>query len=116
MIKTRITTTRINQRYVAAVLKSSFQYEKDKCFLLYDMDRADIVEKLLSIKGSILHGSNPCIELWFLLHTCNHAAEISASQCVEQLQGICKGYEKISFAFCCLSLFRVVSTSPPWGI
>ncbi len=94
LIKTRITTTRINQRYVATVLKGSSHHEKDKCFLLYDLDRHDIVEKLLSIKGSILLGSNPCIELWFILHTCNHAAETSASQCVEQLQGICKGYEK----------------------
>jgi hypothetical protein len=93
-IKTRITSTKINQKYVSGILNRISRHKKDKSFLLYDLDRPDIVKKLRSVKKSILLGSNPCIELWYILHTCNVSAETSSSHCVRQLEGICKGYRK----------------------
>ncbi|HAM11394.1 MAG: hypothetical protein A2X04_12255 [Bacteroidetes bacterium GWF2_41_9] len=106
-IKTKVASTKISQKYVTNILKKFPRHEKDKNFLLYDLDRSDVVERLALIKGGILLGSNPCIELWFILHTCNHTAEASSRQCVEQLQRICRGYEKGSL---CSKLRTELST------
>jgi tRNA A-37 threonylcarbamoyl transferase component Bud32 len=38
--------------------------------------------------------SNPCFELWYILHTSNHTAEVTSQQCVEKLERICKDYRK----------------------
>ena len=49
--------------------------EKIQVFLMYDMDKPDITAKLLQLKAHLLL-SNPCIELWFLLHCKDQKAEI----------------------------------------
>jgi hypothetical protein len=53
-----------------------------------------MLQKLQAIKNTILLASNPCIELWFILHTCNHSAEATSDQCVTQLEGIVRTYRK----------------------
>lgn len=58
----------ISQKYINSYKKSKFTHKKDKTFLLYDIDVQGILTKLKAIKDSILLASNPCIELWFLLH------------------------------------------------
>jgi hypothetical protein len=57
-----------------------------KSFLMYDLDREDIVEKMASCKKSISVASNPSIELWFLLHNSEQRASISTDRCIEALQ------------------------------
>jgi hypothetical protein len=106
-IKTKVASTRISLKYVTSILNKFTRHEKDKNFLLYDLDRSDVVERLTLIKDGILLGSNPCIELWFILHTCNHTAEATSRQCVDQLQRICRGYEKGSL---CSKLRTELST------
>jgi hypothetical protein len=61
---------------------------------MYDLDVREMLEKLKTIKDTILLLSNPCIELWYILHTCNHSAEATSAQCIAQLEKICKGYGK----------------------
>lgn len=97
-IKTHVAKNKINQKYVERIKNSIPKHKKDKFFLLYDLDVPDMLEKLRSIKGSILLVSNPCIELWFILHTSNHTAEATAIQCVEQLERIFKDYSKGSIS------------------
>jgi hypothetical protein len=53
-----------------------------------------MLEKLQAIKDTILLVSNPCIELWYILHTCNHTTEATSTQCIAQLERICKSYRK----------------------
>ena len=38
--------------------------------------------------------SNPCIELWFLLHYQEQKLEISSDKCVQKYQKVSKGYKK----------------------
>lgn len=85
---------KINQQYVNRILKQFPKQKKDKHFLLYDLDVREMLGKLQAIKDTILLVSNPCIELWYVLHTCNHTAEANSAQCVAQLERICKGYKK----------------------
>ncbi|MDO9340982.1 MAG: RloB family protein [Bacteroidales bacterium] len=93
-ITAKVSRNRINQKYVNNILRPLAKHEKDKRFLLYDIDTPGMLRKLQSIKNAILLVSNPCFELWYILHTCNHTAEATSQQCVAQLERICKGYRK----------------------
>lgn len=93
-IRARVAKNKINQQYVNRILKQVPKHDKDKYFLLYDLDVPEMLEKLQSIKDAILLVSNPCIELWYILHKYNHTAEATSSQCIGQLERICKGYRK----------------------
>jgi len=52
---------------------------------MYDADVPQILEKLKSIKSTVLIASNPSIELWFLLHYKNHTANITTNKCIREL-------------------------------
>lgn len=106
-IKSKISRTRISQKYVLRVLNYLPKHEKDRHFLLYDIDRPEMLEKLQSISGSILLVSNPSIELWFILHTCNHTAEATAEQILTKLERICRNYRK---GFICDKLRHELNT------
>lgn len=93
-IKSKVAKNKIDQKYVNRILSPLPRHEKDKCFLLYDLDVPEMLERLKSIKNTTLLVSNPCIELWFLLHSCNHASELTSQQCVDKLKRICKDYSK----------------------
>lgn len=65
--------------------KDGKEHPKDKTFLLYDLDVSGTLKHLLSLKNTILLGSNPCIELWFLIHFQENNSYISASDCQRKL-------------------------------
>lgn len=106
-IKSKVAKNKINQKYVTRIVSTLPKHEKDKYFLLYDLDIPKMLEKLRSIRNTILLVSNPCIELWFILHTCNHGAEATSQQCTAQLVGICKDYKK---GFICDKLRQKLTT------
>lgn len=56
-----------------------------KTFLMYDLDIQGIYERLNSLDATLLL-SNPCIELWFLLHSKELRAEMTSSECIKRLQ------------------------------
>ena len=55
-----------------------------KTFLLYDLDVVAINQKLKNCKATFLC-SNPCIELWFLLHCKNQSSFIQTNKCIDEL-------------------------------
>ena len=61
--------------------------ENIQVFLMYDMDKPDITEKLLRLKAHLLL-SNPCIELWFLLHCKDQKSPINTDDAVRALKHI----------------------------
>jgi hypothetical protein len=93
-IITKVAGNRITHKYITNTLRSLPSDPKDKIFLLYDIDAPEMLEKLLSIKKAILLLSNPCFELWYILHYTNHNAEITSKQCFEKIQRQCKDYKK----------------------
>ena len=60
--------------------------DKITSFLMYDLDRDDVAKKLISCKNSINISTNPCVELWFLLHTGEQNSIISTIRCIEKLE------------------------------
>ena len=69
-------------------------------FLMYDLDTKGISVKLAACDDTINICSNPCIELWFLLHNIEQFAEISTAACISSLQKIrdWKNYSKGMFS------------------
>lgn len=94
---TKITKNKISTKLIKTNLKSYEKHEKDRIFLMYDIDVQGFLEKLLIIKNQIaidLILSNPCMELWFLLHQKNQTAEINSENCLKQLITYFPDYKK----------------------
>lgn len=67
-----------------------------KAFLMYDRDVESINAKIDACKGVFLL-SNPCVELWFLLHNKPIASSVSTDSCIASLKkigGVWSNYEK----------------------
>ena len=93
---TKITQSLIEKR--TKELKISPR-DKVKTFLMYDMDVQAINEKLLKCKAEMLL-SNPCFEIWLLLHVKEQKATISSNAVIKDLKNsttVWRGYSKNPF-------------------
>jgi hypothetical protein len=88
----------ISEQYIANYKKDKFTDAADLNFLMYDLDAPKMQERLTAISDTILLASNPCIELWFLLHLKNQTANIDSKTCIHEIENRCKGYNKGSFS------------------
>ena len=68
--------------------------KNDRTFLMYDLDVATVLERLKKIPNATLLCSNPCVELWLMLHYANQKTELTSKECVEQLCTILPTYRK----------------------
>ncbi len=41
---------------------------KDRDYLIYDLDRSEVISILESIPDAAVIATNPCFELWYLRH------------------------------------------------
>lgn len=89
-----VTGLSINQDSIKRFKKDKFTDAKDQDYLMYDLDRDDILERLQKIKGATIIASNPCLELWYLLHFIDQKAEITSSQCLTVLKKHLSKYKK----------------------
>ena len=84
----------ISEDYIERSQNEYVRTEQDKVFLMYDLDVDGMLEQLQKIPNAELIVSNPCIELWFLLHYQEQKSEISSVKCVQKYQKVSKGYKK----------------------
>ena len=100
-VLSHIEGTKVTQRLIDSrtnELKIS-KRDKLKVFLMYDMDVPAINKKLLACKAEKLL-SNPCIELWLLLHAKNQKTALSTKEVLSELKksdSIWRNYNKSSF-------------------
>lgn len=66
----------------------------DKVYLMYDLDVPSVLERLRKIPDAVLLCSNPCVEVWLLLHYVDQKAEIKSADCVVKLSLYIKNYKK----------------------
>lgn len=59
--------------------------KNDQTFLMFDLDVEGMLEHLQKIPQTTLLVSNPCVELWFLLHYQNVENETSSEDCLRKL-------------------------------
>lgn len=88
---TKITPSLVEKR--TKELKIS-QWDKVHTFLMYDMDVQAINEKLLKCKAEMLL-SNPCFEIWLLLHAKDQKAAIDTDALIKELKKKCTCMEKL---------------------
>lgn len=67
---------------------------QDKTFLMFDLDVAGVLEHLQKIPDAELLVSNPCVELWFLLHYQEQKSKLTSKKCIQKLQRFTKDYKK----------------------
>ena len=91
---TKITPSLVEQR--TKELKIS-QWDKVHTFLMYDMDVQAINEKLRKCKAEMLL-SNPCFEIWLLLHAKAQQAAIETDALSKELKKSASGWKNYSKA------------------
>ena len=84
----------ISEDFIVKSKNEYVQTEQDKVFLMYDLDVDGMIEQLQKISNAELLVSNPCVELWFLLHYQEQKTEISSDKCIKKLQKFSKEYKK----------------------
>jgi hypothetical protein len=84
----------ISSNYIKRYKQKAISHPKDRTYLIYDMDVIETWDKVKRIKGVSILGSNPCFELWFLLHFMNQKAFIECNSCVSKLSNYYKRYKK----------------------
>ena len=84
----------ISEDYIERSKNEYVRTEQDKVFLMYDLDVDGMLEQLQKIPNAELLVSNPCVELWFLLHYQEQKTEISSDKCFKKLQMVSNGYKK----------------------
>jgi len=70
------------------------QTKNDQTFLMYDLDVPSMLERLQKVPNVTLLCSNPCFELWLLLHYAEQKAELSSEECVARLSSFVTQYKK----------------------
>jgi hypothetical protein len=93
-IDTQIAKNKITNTYVKNYKKNKFTHEKDKTFLMYDLDAPKMLERLQKIRSATLLVSNPCIEIWYLLHYKEQKAELNCQICNKELEKRNGAYNK----------------------
>jgi len=84
----------ISEDFIVKSKNEYVQTDQDKVFLMYDLDVDGMLEQLQKIPNAELLVSNPCVELWFLLHYQDQKTEISSDKCIKKLQKLSKEYKK----------------------
>lgn len=98
-IKTKISGNAINKRLVAQYVQELGVSDRDEyqIFYVYDSDVVQVVEKLLNLPEGTAILSNPCIELWYLLHHREYNRLRSSKEIVKDLtdcDNVWKNYSK----------------------
>ena len=70
------------------------QTKDDHTYLMYDLDVTTMLGRLQKIPNATLLCSNPCFELWLLLHYADQRAELTSEECVNCLATFIKQYKK----------------------
>ena len=76
------------------------QTKDDHTFLMYDLDVPTMLERLKKVSDATLLCSNPCFELWLLLHAKDQKTPITSDTLIKELKKsapVWKNYIKASF-------------------
>ena len=97
-IITRKSDSNISVRYIENCKREYIVTKNDKTYLMYDLDVDGMLVHLQSIPGAVLLVSNPCIELWYLLHFEECHAELTQNACIKKLKRHLEHYTKGALA------------------
>jgi len=90
----RKSDSNISCRYIENCKREYLTTDSDKTFLMYDLDIKGIWDTLTCIPEATLLVSNPCVELWFLLHNQECKSELSTKRCIGKYESVSTAYKK----------------------
>lgn len=93
-IHPKVRGNNISSAFIQGYKQDKPTHEKDMNFLMYDLDVPTMLERLSKIDDSILLVSNPCLELWFLLHYKNQTASTNSETCCREMTNRNRTYKK----------------------
>ena len=96
-IDVKIVESSISEKFIQNYKKNKPGHEKDKNYLMFDLDVNVVLSNLQKIKNADLITSNPCFEFWYLLHYQEHHAQLSSEECKRKLLSHHKNYKKGTF-------------------
>lgn len=102
----RKSDSNISCRYIENCKREYLTTDSDKTFLMYDLDVDGILDRLSCISEVVLLVSNPCVELWFLLHNQECKVEMDSKTCVRKYESVSLGYKKGKLGSSDLLLFN----------
>ena len=70
------------------------QTKNDQTYLMYDLDVTTMLDRLQKVPNATLLCSNPCFELWLLLHYADIRSELTSEECVKRLTTFIHQYKK----------------------
>lgn len=94
----RKSDSNISARYIENCKREYVATKNDKTFLMFDLDVDGMLVHLQSIPDAVLLVSNPCIELWYLLHFEKSHAELTQNACIKKLKKHLEHYTKGTLA------------------
>lgn len=94
LIDAKVAGNGLTEKYISNYKKSKVNHTKDKTFLVYDLDVPGMEAKLKAIKNTQLVSSNPCFELWYLLHLQEQKSELTSKETLEKLNKHYPNYSK----------------------
>lgn len=97
-IKSKIIGNKINRRLIGQILSQEGLNgnEDTRIIYMYDYDVESVCDKLRQLEGTLVV-SNPCIELWYLLHIQNYSRCSSSKEVINKLMyssPVWEGYVK----------------------
>ena len=93
-VVTHVAGLSITQEHIARYKRDKIVLDSDRDYLMYDLDRDDVLPRLEKIEGATIIASNPCLEIWYLLHCEDRRSEISSAECLEKLLHHIPNYRK----------------------
>lgn len=93
-IITKKTLLNVTPALISRIKANYICTKNDRTFLMYDLDVPTVLERLKKIPNATLLCSNPCIELWLLLHYTNQKTELSSKECLNKLTSLNPMYRK----------------------
>lgn len=95
----------ISCRYIENCKREYLTTASDRTFLMYDLDVEGVLERLTCIPEVTLLVSNPCVELWFLLHNQECKSELNTKGCIRKYEMVSPDYKKGTLNVSDLQLF-----------
>jgi hypothetical protein len=90
----RKSDSNISDKYIKRCESEYVTTKNDRTFVMFDLDVDGLLERLNKLKDITLLVSNPCIEIWFLLHLEDCRSEISTEECIKRLSSHFRKYKK----------------------
>ncbi len=85
IIKEKVMGSSITEKKIRSFKRHQFTHKSDKNFLVYDSDVPETVQRLNKIANAELIISNPCFELWYLLHFKNQSTQVDCDYCTKEI-------------------------------